>query len=485
MSARIPTFAIIGHPNEGKSSVLSTLAEDDRVRISPVPGETTELQAFPVIIDRQEVIRFIDTPGFQNPRQTLAWLQAYQGPPEQMLGAFIASHRNSPEFRDDCLLLTPVAEGAGVIFVVDGSRPVRNVDRMEMEILRLSGAPRMAVINSKGDDSPYLAHWQSDFRQHFNAIRTFNSCRATYAERIELLESLKSIDQQLEPVLRTVIATFQADWHSRNQRTAELIVALLTSVLDYRTTAAVDDRIGEEELKEKLLQEYMAYVGTMEKRTRQSIRALYKHNIFDLDLPRHSILKADLFSHRTWEFLGLTDKQLVVAGALGGATLGAGLDLAAGGVSFGVFSAIGGLIGAAGTLLKGKALIDRFNLLGLKFGAEQVQVGPASNIQLLFILLDRSLLFYSHIINWAHGRRDYERALLLDQQDGAKEGFTSRWSSEQRSVCSQFFQALQKQDHAAIQRHAARLHEILMLQLRQIARDDRAAEVPHPPRRIT
>ena len=27
----IPVFAIIGHPNEGKSSVLSTLAEDDSV----------------------------------------------------------------------------------------------------------------------------------------------------------------------------------------------------------------------------------------------------------------------------------------------------------------------------------------------------------------------------------------------------------------------------------------------------------------------
>jgi Predicted GTPase len=36
----ILSFAIVGHPNEGKSSVVSTLAEDDSVRVTPIPGET-------------------------------------------------------------------------------------------------------------------------------------------------------------------------------------------------------------------------------------------------------------------------------------------------------------------------------------------------------------------------------------------------------------------------------------------------------------
>jgi predicted GTPase len=201
MTTSVPEFAIIGHPNEGKSSVLSTLAEDDRVRISPIPGETTDVQSFPVTIDGKEIIRFVDTPGFQNPRQTLTWMQNYAGPANQLLPAFIAAHRDDPDFRDDCSLLAPIAAGAGVIFVVDGSRPLRNMDKVEMEILRLTGAPRLAVINSKGEDTLYLDHWHSEFRRHFNAIRVFNSSRANYAQRIELLESLKAIDQQLEPLL--------------------------------------------------------------------------------------------------------------------------------------------------------------------------------------------------------------------------------------------------------------------------------------------
>ena len=143
-SPPVPEFAIVGHPNEGKSSVLSTLSEDDSVRVSHTPGETTECRTFPVVIDGKEIIRFIDTPGFQNPRRTLAWMQEYAGNDEDMLAEFIRSHRDDPSYHDDCALLTPLADGAGLIFVVDGSRPLRNIDRAEMEILRLTGRPRMA-----------------------------------------------------------------------------------------------------------------------------------------------------------------------------------------------------------------------------------------------------------------------------------------------------------------------------------------------------
>ena len=37
-----PTFAVVGAVNPGKSSIVSTLAENDRVRVSPIPGETAD-----------------------------------------------------------------------------------------------------------------------------------------------------------------------------------------------------------------------------------------------------------------------------------------------------------------------------------------------------------------------------------------------------------------------------------------------------------
>jgi GTP-binding protein EngB required for normal cell division len=475
MKPTLVEFAIIGHPNEGKSSVLSTLAEDDSVRVSSIPGETVVCQSFPVRIDGREIIRFIDTPGFQNPRQTLAWFQAYEGPEEALLNAFIVAHEDDPAFHDDCELLRPVAAGAGLIFVVDGSRPLRQVDRAEMEILRLSGAPRMAVINSKEDDVEYLSKWQSEFRKHFNAVRVFNSCRANYRQRIDLLESLKSIDQELEPVLRQVVEAFQDDWEIRSQRTAALLADCFLDILNYRKTVPCAPE--EEEAKRRELHgQYLAYVSEREREAQQAIRGLFKHNIFNLELPPQSILEEDLFSNRTWQFLGLTNRQIILAGALGGAALGVGIDAATVGTSFGLFSAIGGLIGAGATALKGKGLLSGVRLLGTKMGGEQLRVGPVNNIQLLYILLDRGLLFYSHVINWAHGRRDYERMPELLRQSGGKAGFTSRWSREQRAVCDRFFRAIQKGHEGEIEETSVALQDLLRDQFLEIAEDRAGGE---------
>ena len=468
-SPTVPEFAIVGHPNEGKSSVLSTLAEDDSVRVSPIPGETVVCQTFPVRIDGQEIIRFIDTPGFQNPRQTLQWLQAYQGPEERMLQSFLIAHKDDPSFHDDCELLGPVSAGAGIIFVVDGSRPLRHVDRAEMEILRLSGAPRMAVINCKDEDAGYLPQWQSEFRKHFNAVRLFNSCRANYRQRIELLESLKAIDQQWEPVLKTVINAFQEDWEVRCMRTASILVTLLREILAYRRTVACS-KGSEQQLRLELHQKYLADVTAKEQQAQQAIRHLFKHNIFNLELPPQSILSEDLFSRRTWEFLGLSARQIILAGALGGAALGIGIDAATIGSSFGVFSAVGGLIGAGATALKGKELLSGVRLLGMKMVGEQLQVGPVSNIQLLYILLDRGLLFYSHVINWAHGRRDYGRMANLVRPSG-KSGFTSHWDRNQRKICDSFFRSVQKGQEGEIEEASMALQDLLREQMRKIAED--------------
>ncbi|MFW5930583.1 MAG: GTPase domain-containing protein, partial [Desulfosalsimonas sp.] len=142
MNDKTPIFAILGHPNEGKSSVVATLAEDDSVPISPTPGETRHCREYPVIIDGSEIIRFVDTPGFQNPRAAHKRIQENGDKDNAWISAFISTHKNDPDLSDECELFSPLADGAGIIFVVDGSRPVRNTDRVEMDILRLTGLPR-------------------------------------------------------------------------------------------------------------------------------------------------------------------------------------------------------------------------------------------------------------------------------------------------------------------------------------------------------
>ncbi|MBF0204630.1 MAG: GTPase/DUF3482 domain-containing protein, partial [Desulfamplus sp.] len=402
---KIPEFAIIGHPNEGKSSVVSTLAEDDTIAISPIPGETVVCQVLPVIIDGQEIIRFIDTPGFQNPRETLAWMQNYSGPDELLLKTFIETHRNNPDFKDECELLSPVERGAGIIFVVDGSRPVRQSDRIEMEILRITGKPRMSIVNCKGSEPVHLNQWQNEFRKHFNSIRQFNAHKATWIERIELLESLKGVDQEWQPALEKVIEAFRQDWKHRNTLTAAMTVEMMEHIITFTLTGNIGESEAFNDVKGKLQEEFRLKVEAMERLTHQKIRKLFRHNIFNCELPSNSILHEDLFSEKTWQFLGLSPREVALAAGMAGGAAGIVIDVIAAGITFGVFSAIGGAVGAVSALLSGRRIAD-ITFKGTRLGKDQVKIGPLCNLQLMYILLDRMMIFHDSIINWAHARRD-------------------------------------------------------------------------------
>ena len=468
--SRIPTFAIVGHPNEGKSSVVATLAENDRVRISPVPGETLVCEPFPVIIDGREVIRFVDTPGFQNPRATFRWMNAHASYNDRIVQAFIDIHADNPDMAQDCELLTPIARGAGVIYVVDGSRPLRRVDQAEMEILRLTGAPRMAIINCKEDETEYLSEWKTAFRRHFNSIRVFNAHQATYAERISLLESLKGIDQDWIAPLATVIAAFKKDWAHRKALTAEIILTMLTDSVEFSITRNHTEKTDEDALKKKLFDRYTRAVGKIETAAHQRIRQLYKHNIFNYDLPPQSIVREDLFNEKTWQVLGLTRKQLTTLAGITGGTIGAVIDIAAHGLTFGLFTLIGGAAGAGWAAFGGGRHLAETKVAGMNIGGHQIRVGPNENIQFLYILIDRALIFYAHIINWAHSRQDFPAAGPGGPLP-EKSGYTSGWHLSEQRRCMAFLQAVRNGDAVKKEKAARALRTLIRKALENIYDD--------------
>ena len=435
----IPEFAVLGHPNEGKSSVVSTLAEDDRVKVSRIPGETTISKSYTVKIDGQEIIRFVDTPGFQVPKQTLAWFKTFDGDPAQIIDQFIDRFKKDPFFADELELLSPVARGAGIIYVVDGSRPVRDDDLAEMEILRLTGRPRMAVINSKTGRKDYTADWKLEFRKQFNAIRVFNSNTAGFTERIKMLEALKSIDQDWEPALSRVILAFKKDWQKRNRLVTACMVETIEKSLIFSVSETISSSADPGEIKEKLNQKYQSHIKKLEKQMFKKIRALFKHHLFDFHLPEYSVLRHDLFSKQTWELLGLTKGQMATAGAIAGGTVGAVIDTAAAGITFGVFTAAGGILGAGAALFGGKKMTGK-KRAGIRFGGDKIRLGPNRNLQFLYILIDRALMYYSHIIDRPHGRRD------LPDEPGKtqtkKKGYATGFTSSQKNVCAKFFKAV-------------------------------------------
>jgi len=74
-----PRFAVVGHPNKGKSSIVSSLALDGSIQIGDTPGTTQVKRGFPLKIDGEIVYELFDTPGFQRARRAFAWLDEHGG----------------------------------------------------------------------------------------------------------------------------------------------------------------------------------------------------------------------------------------------------------------------------------------------------------------------------------------------------------------------------------------------------------------------
>ena len=266
-----------------------------------------------------------------------------------------------------------------------------------------------------------------------------------------------------------MVTAFEEDWQERNRLAAELLLNLLEDGLGYSRLVTVKPGVDEEILKESLHCDFVEFLRRRGKKCHEQMRALYKHNIFNCELPPQSILREDLFSKKTWEFLGLSSSQLIVAGAVSGAALEAATDVAAAGISFGVFSSLGALLGAASVALKGRDFLSGTRFLGMHLDQLQLQVGPVKTSQLLFVLLDRQFLFYSHIINWAHGRRDYESQSVNGGNHLSGVGYTKDWDRQKCVICERFFKTLQNHGKSEDQDFRSPLAELLRKTLYEIS----------------
>lgn len=414
-----PRFAIVGHPNKGKSSIVATLAEDDAVAISPHPGTTTQARTYPMRLDGQVLYELVDTPGFQRARETLAWLEAHDrgaGARAAVVAQFLQAHADDPRFHDERELLTPIVDGAGILYVVDGSRPYGRQYDAEMEILRWTGRPRMALINmiSTGD---HVEQWRAALGQYFSIVRVFDAVHADFNQRIELLRSFGAIDERWAAPLNAAADALVADRQRRLQRAAAEIADLLIEALTTTVTVPLATRSAEREAealargREKLRQ----HVRSREGAARRAVQEIYQHAGLAARESAAAYLVEDVFSSQSFNVFGLSQTQLALTGAASGAVVGTAVDVALGGASLLLGAGIGAALGAVGTLA-GAGTLAKMRVLGLPLGGYEVTAGPITDPNLPWVLLGRALLHAKLVAERNHARRE---ELVVDAQAGA------------------------------------------------------------------
>ena len=410
-----PTFAIVGHPNKGKSSIVATLAEDESVAISPDPGTTRVSRSFRMRIDSQVLYELFDTPGFQRPRAVLEWLRQHERGADarpQVVREFVAAHSDDERYQNEVELLSPILAGAGVLYVVDGAHPYGAEYEPEMEVLRWTGQPRMALINMIGPGD-YVEEWRRALNQYFSIVRVFDAQRADFSKRLELLRAFRELgegDDRFSAALDHAVSVLQADRRERRRRAAMEITDLLVDVLSWRETAPAPEDKDQTALVKALSERLMTRVRKREQAARRVVQELYHHSSLETQEQAVDLLTEDLFSERSFVVFGLSTKQLAMTGAATGAVAGGVIDVAAGGASLLLGAGLGALIGGMGAVF-GANRLAKVQILGAPMGGMQLQVGPITTPNFPWVLLGRALLHHRLVAERNHARRE---ALVVD-----------------------------------------------------------------------
>ena len=455
----IPVFAVVGRPNKGKSSIVATLARDDSVHIAPTTGTTLKARRFPMRVNDELLYELVDTPGIQRARSVLAWLNEHNtdaASRPETIRRFVEEHAEDPHFRDEYHALKAVVEGAGIIYVVDGSCPFGADYEAEMEILRWAGRPSLALINPIESDL-YVDEWSAGLGQYFQTVRTFDAHRAELRKQFDLLELFGHLDPGWREPLRHAVAVLKDERRRQHEQAAAEITDLIMDSIGYRTERSILDGIPEEPVHQLLFAQYKDHLVKRERQCRKRVEELFNYSALQKSEQKLAFDDAELFDAENWYLWGLSKWQMLTAAAAAGGVVGGGAGLAVAAASGGLLSvapAIGAASGALASATGAWAYADgigKIKVKGLPTGGKLLSYGPSRNINFPFVLLGRALLHHQLVSKRTHaaqGKLDLDQPLL-------------DWmSSEERKKLKHLFDDIKAGKKPAIRR--AQLEEIVL-----------------------
>ena len=453
-SPDVPVFVVVGHVNRGKSSIVSTLAADENVRIDPTPGTTRHCRSYPLRVDGRTLYVLVDTPGFERARHVLDWLRRHEtttADRRALVERFMREQASTGAFPQEIELLRPILAGGAILFVVDGSVPFNPSHEAEMEILRWTAQPRMALINSIGRDD-YVAQWRPVLDQYFSLVRLFDAHQAGFEHRLALLRTLRELSDQWRPAIESAIEALVQDRRRSRRESAAVIADMMADMLGMVEERRLTSHEPVEPRKAELAARFHDRLRRRERDCRQTLLEIYTHG--RLQVSEHDLepLGGDLFDLTTWSRLGLSRGQLAATGALTFAAIGGGIDLATGGMTLGlgtaISGAIGGALGLAGSWLAWVKLTE-VRVLGQSLGGPLLRAGPIRQPNFPWIVLDRALLYHDAVAERAHARRDP----VSLESEGERAGPVSRLDGPTRRSLQDCFDRLRRRrDPLSIER---------------------------------
>lgn len=403
-----PVFAVVGHPNKGKSSIVATLTRQDAVKISEISGTTTSAQTFDLNIDGETQYTLVDTPGFQRPRQVMSWCQQHApnaAERKNTIQAFVSEQRASGnhKFHDEVELLEPILNGAGIIYVVDGSIPYSPEFEAEMTILQWTGQPRMALINPIGGEA-YVQEWQDALSQYFSVVRVFNPMTADHQKQFTILSAFAELYEPWRHTIESTVELLKQYFESLERQGAFVVAEHIQRILSHVSEIKVPADFVKSRLQDKLKHDYQSTLRHIEASMQKQLQALFAHPEMQMQTQQLSADYPDLFDSSHWYLYGLDRQKIVALSASAGAAAGAVIDVGMGGTSLMTGAFFGGLVSGAASLFA-TAKPENLKINGIPLAGETLKAGPMKELTFIFVVLGRAVDFLEIILRRTHADR--------------------------------------------------------------------------------
>ena len=179
---------------------------------------------------------------------------------------------------------------------------------------------------------------------------------------------------------------------------------------------------------------------------------IYSHHRLERREEVLELLDADLFAEKTWVLFGLSWRELMATGAMGGAATGALVDAHLGGTSMLAGTLLGAGIGAALGWWTADRLVS-VQVMNVPLGGKRLVAGPTRNLNFPYVALNRARYHHRLVSRRTHATRG-ELALTAEP-----EKVLPPIGPQQRAVLGRIVARLRKQRD--LLRQTERLAEML------------------------
>lgn len=406
-------LSLISHTNIGKTTLARTLLRKDIGLVADRAHVTLENQKYTVLeTDAGESLQLWDTPGFPNCQKILSRLQGAKNPIVRILTEVWDRFRDRPSWCAQQAVLNVQQEADVVLYLVNATEEPNMAGYIapELQLLEWIGKPVIVLLNQTGppkdwEEQQYLEQPWKDYFARYRFVRgvhnldAFSRCWVQEGILFETIQSvLPSEDRSL---MNRLFAVWQAANISVFQAAMEEWARMVSRAAESRVMTRGDGssmNVQKQRAVDGLLKDLVNEVGA----TTKSVIALH-----GLEGDAIGVIQARMEHvevQRGSQGRGDATLSGTAIGGIGGALTsgayaGLHLDAATGGVSLGLFTVAGAVVGGVLGFFGGDAWAER--------QAGRTPTPVTWSDEYLDVLVEDVIIRYLAIAHFGRGQGQY------------------------------------------------------------------------------